>query len=71
MSVSDMTPTVKEFFALKRLKAHEVMDYLSFVRLEKIFSGREGWLVGKCPPIARLLLSINLAYDLTVPTMPW
>jgi zinc transport system ATP-binding protein len=47
MSVRDMPLTVKDFFALKKLKSKEVLNYLSRVGLDKsVLNKRAGYLSG-------------------------
>ena len=47
LSVRDMPLTVKDFFALKKLKPEEVLAYLSLVGLEKsVLDMRAGYLSG-------------------------
>ncbi|MEJ2007325.1 MAG: metal ABC transporter ATP-binding protein [Acidobacteriota bacterium] len=47
MSVRDMPLTVKDFFTLKKLKTHEVLNYLSLVGLDKsVLNKRAGYLSG-------------------------
>ena len=47
MSVRDMPVTVKDFFALKKLKTDEVLNYLSLVGLDKsVLNERAGYLSG-------------------------